>query len=830
MKLKGIRLHYFRGFGAGEWLELNADLVAIWGPNGHGKTSIAEGIEWLFFTSTKRRVKGEELSRDEYLEANRNVHAPEDEQTYVEALVANDAGEEMYLRRTLVDEKRGSGEQTDFTVDGKTACPEDLGLSRGVHDYPVIVQHGLQDFIQARPVDRRTQISSALGLDSLVEYVKLVDSAIRSLQKRPPEDVNAATRQLKQGAHAMSSQADLATIADRWLAGTVDLRSDADEIVAICSLGTGGPTETLKALHGGLMARQAEVAKSVLDLSTIGPPDGSALALEEARDVRFAAAQAIKDSIAGWRRLTDATVRAYGMELLSFWQKGLELSQTHSEVCPMCEEATLGPARRAEIEGRINQSAEYREGAELVGKAVTDAETALSQLADVSSRLLPAEVDEKTVVYMAAVLGEPDVASFRQANEEAQKLIESTVSGSESLQAELQEFGQGLLELPEQAQVERQAIHLLCLVGELDANIRQACSIHANAFDAVELRLHTSIASTAQVQEVNAMLVATSPETWTAAELLDSYDELMSSLKEERSAAQDFLETKQKELLDQRGAEIAEWYGGLCPAVEVGFSKMEAAGNAIRLYAESYGKEMSAAACLSQSQLNALGLALHITIALDQSSPFGFIVLDDPIQAFDDDHTQAFIANVVPELLLEGGRQVIVLSHEEPLIRNLREESCSCTCQAYKMVDYTQNGPVLECYTTIGEDIKELKTLAGGNQDDRSTCARKMRICCDRIVRGIYCSETGQCMPTKLASANTGDLIKALKDINELPRSTSQQLKAIAGFCAPEGHDDLESQTPNLTHLTPHISRLDNLAKKYDILQWRCDRPEQSQG
>ncbi|NDG50673.1 MAG: hypothetical protein EBY30_16965 [Rhodospirillales bacterium] len=49
--------------------------------------------------------------------------------------------------------------------------------------------------------------------------------------------------------------------------------------------------------------------------------------------------------------------------------------------------------------------------------------------------------------------------------------------------------------------------------------------------------------------------------------------------------------------------------------------------------------------------------------ATSSGSPFGFIRLDDPVQAMDDYHAEAFLSTMVPHLIDSCGKQVIILSH-----------------------------------------------------------------------------------------------------------------------------------------------------------------------
>jgi recombinational DNA repair ATPase RecF len=75
MRLLELTVRNFRGFGPdAEPLNLDADLVLFFGPNAYGKTSLSEAVEWLFYGSTKRRRRGDELNRTEYQGTFRNVH------------------------------------------------------------------------------------------------------------------------------------------------------------------------------------------------------------------------------------------------------------------------------------------------------------------------------------------------------------------------------------------------------------------------------------------------------------------------------------------------------------------------------------------------------------------------------------------------------------------------------------------------------------------------------------------------------------------------------------------------------------------------------------
>src|SRR3954454_22685778 len=100
MRLIELTVRNFRGFGPNiPPIDLNADLVLLFGPNGHGKTSLAEAIEWLFYGATKRRERGEAFSRTEYSGTYGNVHGGQPVE--VSARVRFPDGAERVLSRRL---------------------------------------------------------------------------------------------------------------------------------------------------------------------------------------------------------------------------------------------------------------------------------------------------------------------------------------------------------------------------------------------------------------------------------------------------------------------------------------------------------------------------------------------------------------------------------------------------------------------------------------------------------------------------------------------------------------------------------------------------------
>ncbi|MBY6366557.1 AAA family ATPase [Rhodococcoides corynebacterioides] len=82
------------------------------------------------------------------------------------------------------------------------------------------------------------------------------------------------------------------------------------------------------------------------------------------------------------------------------------------------------------------------------------------------------------------------------------------------------------------------------------------------------------------------------------------------------------------------------------------------------------GTPSEALAVMSQGELHALALALFIPRATTPTSPFRFIVLDDPIQAMDPAKVDGFV-RVLSRLA--ATRQVVVFSHDDRLATAIRQ-------------------------------------------------------------------------------------------------------------------------------------------------------------
>ena len=268
MRLLNLKAHNFRGFGSKEAsVNLDADLTLFYGPNGYGKTSLAEAIEWLFYGTTKRRERVESFSRVEYAGSYGNIHGGNPIEVSV-LVRLSDGTEHVLLRRLNRD--------TEASATYINSVPADfasIGVAPTDSIYPVITQHSLQSFIHTKPKERRDVMSEALGLQELSSLKTALDGARRSFQTSPPSAVTEARKAITSWGGGLANNADTAAICKRWqqLTPVVILPDDEGTILKQAQSLVGTDSPDVDELLALLRTKRIETSKALFDSTKIVP-------------------------------------------------------------------------------------------------------------------------------------------------------------------------------------------------------------------------------------------------------------------------------------------------------------------------------------------------------------------------------------------------------------------------------------------------------------------------------------------------------------------------------------------------------------------------------
>lgn len=810
MQLLNLTIRNFRGFGdAGVTTSLKGDLLLFFGPNGFGKTSLTEAIEWLFYGTTKRRQRGESYGKAEYANTFANVHGGSP--TEVSATVKW-GGRDIVISRRLTN-----GEGSETFVDGIPAPFSSVGINPIEAVYPVVSQHGLQTFVHSKPKDRRDAICAALGLDELANLKNALDSARSSFQRTPPRAVTEARGVLTANARTLSQLDETRDLAQRWERTPLQLKleSDKEALLGAARTLSGRDCSTTEAALSSLRERRQAASRAVFDAAKLAPNDGALTAIQIALEATMAA-------ITNVERATGAIVASmastYKTALLEFWKKGLELSSSGDE-CPMCEEDTLNATKRAELAKRLADNAETI--TKHVG-LITAIDAARVHVANVAERINEFGVDEITVedseqlsrlfAAQPGVLQEflPQTVTFRTRRSAVRALLSTAT-------AFLGECAVQLTSAENAPHVVERLAQLKDAVSATSGPTIAAFNTYVKYWRGFEPKLAALISSNEFVAFIDAVGKALGAEH--LMKVLDRYDRVLQETQDLIRVVEGEMQTKQAALLLTRGAEVKDLYDRLNRGADVVFEEMEPSTDSIRLHATSFGKRMSAAANLSECQLNCLGLAMWLMRATTPSSPFGFVLLDDPVQSMDDGHTEAFVADIVPHLLDDHGKQVIVLSHAKRIIERLRELNGARQLKMYHIDSYARSGPTITEQIALQKLLAEIKGSLRGNEENRKYCVDRIRVLTEHFIRELHLKEMGAPAPSpQYDRASAKELLPLFQTINGTTPQEHAVLRDTVQFCDPAHHTQVGYAIPVRTNIQPHIDRLEGLMTKYGLI------------
>jgi energy-coupling factor transporter ATP-binding protein EcfA2 len=813
MRFLNLTVRNFRGFGNDPvTIDFDGELILFFGPNGFGKTSLSEAIEWLFYGTTKRRRRGDDLNRTEYLGSFCNAHGGMPVEVTARVQLPGH-GEHRLSRRIDANQ----GEQGITFVDGVQADFTALGLRPIEAVYPIVAQHGLQTFVHTRPRDRRDAISAAFGLDELAELKVALDGARRSFNLNPPPAVTQARTKLRGLGAELAGMPQLAGMGQRWQRAPHPQVNTLEDLAALkTAAGTiaGEQSDDVESLLAGLRTRREELARQVFKSATLMPPADS-----DARWARVTAiaegvgrntgelAQAVATAVAG--------AAAYAAERLALWEKGLGIAPAGDQ-CPMCEADTLTPVKRAELQGRLDSAhasvAANKRIVELSGQAAT----AVGQLTDaIAQALRPGMSGADPAVLERLFSGEPAaIAPFVAANDALVAATASMKAAAAALIAHLRSISARLGDPRNAPAVVADGEALPRAFAISVAALEEGARRYRTQWRAFEPVLSSRIASSEQLARIDAIdkALRATPEIGHLA----AYDLVLERSQGLMQSVEAALRTHQEALLATRGGEISALYDLMNQGSDVRFARMVPATDSLKLEATSFGVAMSAAANLSECQLNCLGLAVALMQATTPNSPFGFVLLDDPVQAMDDQHCEAFLASVLPQLLEQHGKQVIVLSHLTPIVDRSRALSIDRRVRVYHFENYLRTGPVIVEQVKLQKKISEIKGLMVGNDANRELAVDRLRVLVEAMVRELHTQKVGP-VPPQFDTATPAQLLALFRSIPDTLPKEHQGLSDTVDFCDPAHHTDATYTVPTRGNIQPHLDRVQGLIAKYGL-------------
>jgi DNA repair exonuclease SbcCD ATPase subunit len=207
MRIEEVAVANFRGFCEERRISMSADVVIVRGPNGSGKTSFLDAIQWLLLGDVRRLRLGALKPAEDYL-SNRYASGP----PFVEAHLLGPSGEGVRVTR------RGLGKSMQVQVNVADEPPRigdeaqrwlNTAMGSGPHDQDeidflrryLLQQDDMREFLGADTKERYKFIATLSGMERLTSLEGQLRDELSAARKR--------VRELKDDASRMSSELEV---------------------------------------------------------------------------------------------------------------------------------------------------------------------------------------------------------------------------------------------------------------------------------------------------------------------------------------------------------------------------------------------------------------------------------------------------------------------------------------------------------------------------------------------------------------------------------------------------------------------------------------------
>jgi len=304
-------------------------------------------------------------------------------------------------------------------------------------------------------------------------------------------------------------------------------------------------------------------------------------------------------------------------------------------------------------------------------------------------------------------------------------------------------------------------------------------------------------------------------------EVLDRVDEAIRQIDEAKAKILD-------EKFMQLGQEILRWWNLLRPDEPTSFDGIQRGGTGRRFIdlkarltagpGTSSGSVLrDAVAVFSDSQLNCLGLAAFLARTVREGT--GFVVLDDPVPASDEEHRAFFIDRVLQELL-DSSVHVILLTHDERMWKDVQERYKHLDLDTFLVsLEEPHVGATVENRSDTLDALlaRAMLYIENANPDIRKIGAQRLRDAAERfcklmLVKHRHDQGDTPASISEYDGKTLRDLVPQVESLLHRDPSHPGKLRVIGQRLNPGAHDH---QVPPPGDLKQSLGDLRYLRKEY---------------
>jgi len=805
MKIKILNIRGLRGFNNEVEIPCASGLNLVYAPNGWGKSSIAEAIEWAIFGDTQRRLDAK--SKVEFEGTYRNVHTEPNVTSFVKLICEKKDNQEITIQREI-----RKTEIPEFHISPETESTLSIYPIR-----PIIYQHGLQRFIHTEPSKRWDEFANILGLAELENLREILLKVKNNKENAIPEEVKEIINKLSKLRQTIESLNQLQSLKKpvQKSAETFFLKAIkfAEHLVL---KEEGNKDDIINELKSILKKRKA----AIFDLSIFIMKTLDQSTLQQHENDKKYIDTFNKNVLAKIKEYRGQKRQEQDLKRLAFVKQGLELLPKDADKCPFCGISTISSELRKKLKEEVEESSATRELHQKVLKALGEMSSKIISLASpYINRLENSSPIFEKMDQIVKIIGDDQkefLHSFKEVVkqrkiewEELKSLKETAINAVESIknQLDLTEFNEIF--------ITNQIKNIELLVNKVDV-VKDNYSNYLNFCNISRDKLQVKLSKREDIAIPELLLyVIISKKELEKAFLVEGY---INQLDELRKKVELFHKQKTAEKLQEKKDDILKWYDILNPEEDVGFTGIrehQTRKRWLEILAKSYGEEMSGPACLSESHLNAVGISVYLAQIMGTLSPFQFIVIDDPVQSMDEKHSTRF-ADIIKEIL-NSNYQIILLSHQMEIINALCNQFQDSPKFGYlEIANFDKSGPVIkEKVPNFNKYLKLAKRFRTGDATCRSASFNFLRKATERLTKEVYIKGKKKNLAKRYESLDISKMEKLLVESGIPKYDDIIKMRETIKFSGPTSHDDMSKNPPTPEELNRHISRLEMYWKKW---------------
>jgi ABC-type polar amino acid transport system ATPase subunit len=419
----------------------------------------------------------------------------------------------------------------------------------------------------------------------------------------------------------------------------------------------------------------------------------------------------------------DATKEGHNHRYLDFLETGK--SYVKGDVCPFCLARTVTVKRLDGIEADLTKRKAAKTAMDNIIKVKDKIGIWKTRISISSSAFYASESELKVIFQKLTSICEEELASevqqFLKQVEEEKKNLKKILEESIDLCIGLLEKTYFHNEKPEAQACDKYAETVKQVIANRTELITQWEKIKQSLAERVP------VSGGADQLEIRRWLLLEKVTVFFSGSclFLRQYDALQ-KLESIQSKLETFEKAEVTRLLSDHAVEIKAYYNRLNRGEDVQFTGIEVKGGVRRqakLKAEAFGRDVNPVTFFSEAHTNSLALSIYFPQRVDRNDSWDVVVLDDPVQSMDENHSQALI-----DILVDTAKkkQVIVLTHSKSFFKRMRARMLHLKPLVYHFYNNDDKGPKImidegeswACVATVKDCIKKGDThsLEDGSQ------------------------------------------------------------------------------------------------------------------